>query len=81
VPGYESTIWLGLMAPKGTPKDVVDKLNAAMQAMMKQAAIQEAWSKQGAVPMLMSPAEFDALVRKDIEKWATVVKTANIKPQ
>jgi tripartite-type tricarboxylate transporter receptor subunit TctC len=81
VPGYESTIWLGLMAPKGTPKDVIDKLNAAMQAMMKQAAIQEAWAKQGAVPMLMSPAEFDAMLRKDIEKWAAVVKTANIKPQ
>lgn len=81
VPGYESTIWLGLMAPKGTPKDVVDKLNAAMQEAMKQPAVREAWAKQGAAPMFMSPAEFDAMLRKDIEKWATVVKTANIKPQ
>jgi tripartite-type tricarboxylate transporter receptor subunit TctC len=81
VPGYESTIWLGIMAPKGTPKDVVDKLNAAMNAMMKQPTLQEAWAKQGAVPMIMSPAEFETLLRKDIEKWAAVVKTANIKAQ
>ena len=81
VPGYESTIWLGIMAPKGTPKEVVDKLNAAMNAMMKQPALQEAWAKQGAVPMIMSPAEFETLLRKDIEKWAAVVKTANIKAQ
>jgi tripartite-type tricarboxylate transporter receptor subunit TctC len=81
VAGYESTIWLGLMAPKGTPKEVVDKLNTAINDAMKQPALQEAWAKQGAVPMLMKPAEFDALLRKDIEKWAQVVKTANIKPQ
>jgi tripartite-type tricarboxylate transporter receptor subunit TctC len=81
VPGYESTIWLGIMAPKGTPKEVVDKLNAAMNAMMKQPTLQEAWAKQGAVPMIMTPAEFEVLLRKDIEKWATVVKTANIKAQ
>jgi tripartite-type tricarboxylate transporter receptor subunit TctC len=81
VAGYESTIWLGIMAPKGTPKEVVDKLNAAMNAMMKQPSLQAAWAKQGAVPMLMSPPEFDALLRKDIEKWAAVVKTANIKAQ
>jgi len=81
VPGYESTIWLGLMAPKGTPAAIVNKLNAAMQEAMKQPAVQEAWAKQGAAPMFMSPAEFDAMLRKDIEKWAQVVKTANIKPQ
>jgi tripartite-type tricarboxylate transporter receptor subunit TctC len=81
VAGYESTIWLGLMAPKGTPKEVVDKLNTAINDAMKQPALQEAWAKQGAVPMLMKPAEFEAMLRKDIEKWAQVVKTANIKPQ
>jgi tripartite-type tricarboxylate transporter receptor subunit TctC len=81
VPGYESTIWLGIMAPKGTPQEIVDKLNTAMNTMMKQPALQEAWAKQGASPMLMTPKEFDTLLRKDIEKWATVVKTANIKPQ
>jgi len=76
VPGYESTIWLGLMAPKGTPAAIVNKLNAAMQEAMKQPAVQEAWAKQGAAPMFMSPAEFDAMLRKDIEKWAQVVKVS-----
>ncbi len=79
VPGYESTIWLGIMAPAGTPKEIVAKLNTAINAAMKEPALQQAWAKQGAVPMLMTPTEFDALLRKDIEKWAKVVKTANIK--
>jgi len=81
VPGYEATIWLGIMAPAGTPKAIVDKLNNAINATMKQAALQEAWAKQGATPMIMTPTEFDAMLRKDIEKWAKVVKTANIRPQ
>src|SRR4051812_17563872 len=81
VPGYETTIWLGIMAPAGTPKPVIDKLNTAIAAMMQQASVKETWAKQGAVPMIMSPAEFDVLLHKDIEKWAAVVKAANIKPQ
>ncbi len=81
VPGYESTIWLGLMAPAGTPKAIVDKLNAEINAVMKQQAIVDAWAKQGAVPMHMTPAEFTDLVNKDIEKWAKVVVTAGLKPQ
>ncbi len=74
--GYETTIWLGIMAPAGTPKPVVDKLNAAINAMMKQPDMMAAWAKQGAVPMQMTPAQFDALLRKDIEKWANVVKVS-----
>lgn len=81
VPGYETTIWLGIMAPAGTPKPVIDKLNAAMNAMMKQPDILAAWSKQGAVPMEMTPAQFDALLRKDIEKWANVVKVSGATAQ
>ncbi|MGZ5804767.1 MAG: Bug family tripartite tricarboxylate transporter substrate binding protein [Xanthobacteraceae bacterium] len=74
VPGYESTIWLGIMAPAGTPKPIVDRLNTAINEMMKQPDLLAAWAKQGAVPMHMSPSEFDALLRKDIEKWAKVVR-------
>ena len=70
---------LGLLI--GVELDGPERTNAAMNAMMKQPALQEAWAKQGAVPMIMTPAEFEALLRKDIEKWATVVKTANIKAQ
>ena len=79
VPGYEATIWLGLMAPKGTPKPVVDRLNAAVSKIVGQPEIKQLWSKQGAVPLVMSPEAFDKYARDDIEKWARVIKTANIK--
>src|SRR5438067_8918147 len=76
VPGYEATIWLGVMAPKGTPKPVVDKLNAEINKVLARRDVKEAWLKQGAEPIVMSPAEFDAYLRKDIEKWAHVVKVS-----
>jgi tripartite-type tricarboxylate transporter receptor subunit TctC len=79
VPGYEATIWLGLMAPKGTPKPIVDQLNAAVSKIVGQPEIKQLWSKQGAVPMVMSPEAFEKYARDDIEKWARVIKTANIK--
>jgi len=78
VPGYETTIWLGLMAPKGTPQEVVDMLNAEIKKAIDRAEVKEIWAKQGAVPMTMTPAEFGAFLEKDIVKWANVVKTANI---
>jgi len=70
VPGYEATIWLGVMAPAGTPKEIVDKLNAGINKVIARADVKEAWAKQGAVPMIMSPSEFDAYLRKDVDKWA-----------
>ena len=79
VAGYEATIWLGIMAPKGTPQPIVDKLNAEIRKVVNAPAVKETWAKQGAVPMNMTPAEFGAYLEKDIVKWANVVKTANIK--
>jgi tripartite-type tricarboxylate transporter receptor subunit TctC len=80
VPGYESTIWIGLMAPAGTPKPIVDKLNSEIRKVIAKPYVKAAWDKQGAVALNMSPTEFDAYLRKDIDKWAKVVKEANIKP-
>jgi tripartite-type tricarboxylate transporter receptor subunit TctC len=74
VPGFEATIWLGLMAPAGTPKPIVDKLNAAVNETLTRPEIIAAWDRQGATTMAMTPAEFDAFLRKDIVKWAQVVK-------
>ena len=74
VPGYEATIWLGLMAPAGTPKPIIDKLNAAVSAFVKRPEILKLWQEQGALPMSMSPEEFDKFLRNDIAKWAEVVK-------
>lgn len=79
VPGYEATIWLGLMAPKGTPKAVVERLNAAVSKIASQPDVQQIWAKQGAVPLLMSPEVFEQYTRDDIAKWARVIKTAGIK--
>ncbi len=79
VPGYEATIWLGLMAPKGTPKAVVDKLNEAVSKIAAQPDVKQQWNKQGAAPMVMTPEVFDKYMRDDIAKWGRVIKAANIK--
>jgi tripartite-type tricarboxylate transporter receptor subunit TctC len=80
VPGYEATIWLGFMAPAGTPKAIVAKLNAEIGKVVSTPETKELWAKQGAVPLVMSPAEFDAYLRADIDKWANVIQKAGIKP-
>jgi tripartite-type tricarboxylate transporter receptor subunit TctC len=79
VPGYEATIWLGVMAPKNTPKAIIEKLNEAISQIVAQADVKQAWSKQGAVPMVMNPVQFDKYLNDDIAKWAHVIKSANIK--
>ena len=74
VPGYEATIWLGIMAPKGTPTEIVNKLNAEITKVVNSPKVKDAWAKQGAVPMTMTPAAFGAFLEKDIAKWAKIVK-------
>jgi tripartite-type tricarboxylate transporter receptor subunit TctC len=78
--GYEATIWLGLMAPTGTPKPIIDRLNAAVNAAIKRPEIVKLWADQGAAPMSMTPEEFDKFLRGDIVKWAEVVKQFADKP-
>ena len=79
VPGYEATIWLGLLAPKGTPAAVVTRLNEAVSKIVSQPEVQQAWAKQGAVPLMMNAQAFDKYVSDDIQKWSKVIKSANIK--
>jgi tripartite-type tricarboxylate transporter receptor subunit TctC len=79
VPGYEATIWLGVMAPAGTPKAVIDVLNAEISKIVQRPDVQKTWGEQGAVSMVMNPAEFDKYLRADIEKWARVVKVSGAK--
>jgi tripartite-type tricarboxylate transporter receptor subunit TctC len=81
VPGYEATIWLGLMAPAGTPKPIIDKLNAAVNSAIKRPDVVKLWTSQGAVTMSMTSDEFDKFLRGDIVKWAEVVKKIADKPQ
>src|SRR6201995_5962522 len=80
VPGYEATIWLGLMAPAGTPRPIIDKLNAAVSAVAKRPDVVKLWAEQGALPMSMTPEEFDKYLRGDIVKWANVVNRFSDKP-
>jgi tripartite-type tricarboxylate transporter receptor subunit TctC len=79
VPGYEAVIWLGLMAPAGTPKPIVEKLNSQVQRIVDLPEVKEVWAKQGAFPMHMTPAEFGKYMEQDIEKWAKVVKISGAK--
>ena len=78
-PGYEATIWLGVMAPRGTPQAVVDKLNETISKIVGTAEVKQGWSRQGATPMVMNPAAFNKYLNEDIAKWAGVIKAANIK--
>lgn len=80
VPKFEATIWLGLMAPKGTPADVVSKLNAEVRKIVNNPDVKAAWAKQGAVPMSMNVAEFDQYLNADIAKWSNIVKVSGAKP-
>ena len=81
VPGYEATIWLGIMAPRDTPKDIVDRLNAEIAKVVARPEIRDAWARQGAVPMTMTPDQFGAFLKQDIDKWAKVIKTSGIQIQ
>ena len=79
VPGYESVIWLGIMAPINTPRAVVNKLNAEITRAVNRPDVKSEWAKQGATPMQMSPDAFTKYVREDIDKWAQVVKVSGAK--
>jgi len=81
VPGYEATIWLGVMAPKGTPAEIVTFLNTAINKVINLPEVKAAWLQQGAIPLVKTPQEFEAFLRKDIEKWANVVKVSGAKIQ
>jgi tripartite-type tricarboxylate transporter receptor subunit TctC len=78
VPGYEATIWLGLLAPKGTPPAIVQRLNEGVTKVTGQPEIRQLWGRQGATPMVMTTAEFDRYIQDDIAKWARVIRSAHI---
>jgi tripartite-type tricarboxylate transporter receptor subunit TctC len=79
LPGYETGIWLGLMAPTGTPRPVLERLNAEIAKVLNAADVKENWGKQGAVPMSMTIGQFDKFLRDDITKWSGVVKATGMK--
>jgi tripartite-type tricarboxylate transporter receptor subunit TctC len=80
VPGYDAVIWLGIMAPAGTPRAIVERLNNEITRAANSPELKEQWAKQGAVSMSMTPEEFGRYLREDIEKWARIVKISGAKP-
>ena len=74
VKGYETTIWIGIMAPAGTPRAAVERLNAEITKVTSRADVKKIWGEQGAVPMTMTVAEYEKYLHADIAKWAKVVK-------
>jgi tripartite-type tricarboxylate transporter receptor subunit TctC len=81
VPGYEVTGWLGFGAPKGTPAEVVDKLNREINAVLADPVIRARMLELGSEPLSGSPADFGKLVAEETEKWAKVVKFAGLKAE
>ncbi len=79
VPGYEAGIWLGLMAPTGTPRAVLERLNVEVNKIISAPDVRDAWTKQGAMPMGMTLEQFDKFLREEIVKWAKVVKISGAK--
>ena len=79
VPGYEATIWLGLMAPAATPKPILEQLSAAVNKIIHSPDVKNNWAKQGAAPMGMTPDEFGKFLRQDIAKWSKLVKDTGMK--
>ena len=81
VPGYEASIWFGVGAPKGTPTEIVDKLNKEINAGLADPKIKAQLADLGGAVLTLSPADFGKLIADDTEKWAKVVKFAGIKPR
>lgn len=81
VPGYEATIWLGLMAPKGTPAAVVSRLNAEVAKITSSGDVRRQWAAQGTAPMTMNVADFGRYVADDIAKWAHIVRISGAKAE
>jgi tripartite-type tricarboxylate transporter receptor subunit TctC len=79
VPGYESTTWFGLLAPAGTPREIVAKLNAEVVKALQTAQMKERFETQGAAPVGNTPAQFATVLRSDMAKWGKVIKDSGIK--
>ena len=81
VPGYEASTWLGIGAPKATPAEIVDKLNREINAGLADPKIKARLTDLGSTPLVGSPADFAKLIADDTEKWAKVIRAANIKAE
>jgi len=79
VPNFASDIWIGLIAPAGTPPEIVQKLNTELNRALKMPAVQAKLAEQGIQAATSTPAELDRMMRDDRKRWAEVIKRANIR--
>jgi tripartite-type tricarboxylate transporter receptor subunit TctC len=79
VPGYEQEVWFGVLAPVGTPRDVIARLHAEIVKLLNSAEIKERFSRQGVEVRTTTPEEFGVFVRSEVARWAKVIKDAGIK--
>jgi tripartite-type tricarboxylate transporter receptor subunit TctC len=79
VPGYEASTWYGIGAPKNTPAEIVEKLNTEINASLADPKLQARLADLGGTVMVDSPADFGKFIADDTEKWAKVIRAANIK--
>ena len=78
IPDYNATIWIGVVAPAGTPKEIVAKLNTEINKILTRADIRDSWRRQGANTMVMTPQEFGAYIESEIARWAKLIKANGI---
>jgi tripartite-type tricarboxylate transporter receptor subunit TctC len=81
VPGYEAIGWFGVVAPKATPRPVIDRLNAEIRAALADPDIRARALAAGTEPFTNTPEEFAAMIREETKKWAEVIKAGGIKLQ
>ena len=81
VPGYEVSAWFGLGAPRGTPQDIIDRLNAEINAALADAKMKARLTDRGGIALAGSPADFGKVISDETGKWGQVVRAANMKPE
>ena len=79
VPGYEQTAWFGVLAPAGTPRDVIGRLNDEIVKVLNSGEVKERFAKQGVEVRTSTPEQFGEFVRAEVGRWATVIKEAGIR--
>ena len=80
VKGFQASLWVGFMAPAGTPQPIVDLLNREITKILARPDIKASWGEQGAIPITMTQPEFKAFMEAEIAKWANIIKANNIPP-